>query len=88
MERGDIERFTASRHCWDAVEDKIAVHDDIEIGKLKETHGHDISLVETAQSFSNKLLDIDTKAQRFIHAESLKFRDIFVMDSPFTGSRS
>jgi hypothetical protein len=34
------------------VDDKIAVHGDVEVGKLKETYGDDIVLIETTQPFS------------------------------------
>jgi hypothetical protein len=87
VRKGDIERITASRHCWDAVDDKIAVHGDVEVGKLKETYGDDIVLVEATQPFSNKLLEVDAEAQRFIHSDLLEFGDFLVMDSAFTGKQ-
>jgi hypothetical protein len=87
IKKGDIERITASRHCWDAVVDKIAVHGDVEVGELKETYGDDIALVETTQPVSNKLLEVDTEAQRFIHSDLLEFGDFLVMDSAFTGKQ-
>jgi len=80
VKKGDIERSTTSLHCWNAVEDKLAMHGDVEVGTLKESYGDDISLVGTTQPFSNKLLDIDTKVQQFIHSDLLKFGHFFVMD--------
>jgi hypothetical protein len=87
VKNGDKRRFTTAQHCWDAVEDKVVYHAEQAIGRIIETLGDDVGLVDCPFDFSNELLDIDVTAQVLKKAEEFSVGDFFLMDSAFTGKQ-
>jgi len=88
VEKDGSRRFTVAKHGWDKVDNKDVYHCGRKIGDLKETLGDDIGLVESDERFSNEFLDIDTKAKEFLRAQDIKYGDVFVLDSAFTGRQT
>lgn len=78
VRNGDDRRFTTARHCWDAVEDQVVYHADRAIGRIIETLGDDLGLVDCAFDFSNELLDIDVTAQVLKKAEEFSAEIFFL----------
>jgi hypothetical protein len=83
--KGKERRFTTARHCWDAVGDKVVYHADRAVGRIEETLGDDIALVQSPFSFSNGVLDLNATAQTLKRADEFVEGDYFVLDSAFTG---
>jgi hypothetical protein len=84
-------RVTVAALGWDAVEDKVVYHPTRtghNIGTLVERIGEDVGMVACSCRYRNELPELQTIAKSLYHSSQLRYNQLVVIDSCFTGMQN